>query len=46
MESERGIELLNEVLVHPMPYDRIKELAHMVLENCRQEKGSEMVYDG
>lgn len=46
MESEHGIELLQEVVAHPKTYQRIKELATMALDNCKQERESEMVYDG
>lgn len=46
VESENGVELLQEVIDHPSPYYRIKELAAMVLRHCTQEKDTEMVYDG
>lgn len=46
VESENGIELLQEVIEHPNPYYRIKELATMVLRHCTQEKDTEMVYEG
>lgn len=46
VESEHGIELLQEVIDHPSPYYRIKELAAMVLKHCSQEKDTEMVYEG
>lgn len=46
VESENGIELLQEVIEHPSPYYRIKELATMVLRHCTQEKDTEMVYEG
>lgn len=46
VESEHGLELLQEVIDHPSPYYRIKELAAMVLRHCAQDKDTEMVYEG
>lgn len=31
---EGGIEKLNTLISDPRPYERIKELAHIVIENC------------
>lgn len=46
MESENGIELLQEVIEHPNPYYRIKELATMVLKHCTQDRETEMMLEG
>lgn len=35
VEKERGIELLQELIDHPQPYSRLKDLANMVLMHCR-----------
>lgn len=35
VEKERGIELLQELIEHPQPYSRLKDLANMVLTHCR-----------
>uniref|UniRef100_A0A182NIL8 Protein zer-1 homolog n=1 Tax=Anopheles dirus TaxID=7168 RepID=A0A182NIL8_9DIPT len=35
VEQERGIELLQELIDHPQPYPRLKELAQIVLTHCR-----------
>ncbi|KAL1396531.1 hypothetical protein pipiens_002654 [Culex pipiens pipiens] len=35
VEKERGIELLQELIEHPQPYSRLKDLANMVLMHCR-----------
>ncbi|KAG8230818.1 hypothetical protein J437_LFUL010598, partial [Ladona fulva] len=36
VESEGGLTLLEQVMNHPKPYKRIKELAAMVIEHCRR----------
>lgn len=35
VEKERGIELLQELIEHPQPQSRLKDLANMVLTHCR-----------
>ncbi|XP_050073935.1 protein zer-1 homolog [Anopheles maculipalpis] len=35
VEQEHGIELLQELIDHPQPYPRLKELAQIVLTHCR-----------
>ncbi|XP_053676518.1 protein zer-1 homolog [Anopheles nili] len=35
VEQEQGIELLQELIDHPQPYPRLKELAQIVLTHCR-----------
>ncbi|XP_058121432.1 protein zer-1 homolog [Anopheles ziemanni] len=35
VEQERGVELLQELIEHPAPYPRLKELAQIVLTHCR-----------
>ncbi|XP_055626640.1 protein zer-1 homolog [Toxorhynchites rutilus septentrionalis] len=35
VERERGVELLQELIDHPQPYSRLKELAQMVLTHCQ-----------
>ncbi|KAG4081184.1 hypothetical protein HA402_014632 [Bradysia odoriphaga] len=34
VEEEHGLDLLLELLDHPLPYTRIKDLSQMVLDNC------------
>lgn len=34
MDAEGGLKLLNELLAHPAPYQLIKDLATVVIENC------------
>ncbi|XP_049884638.1 protein zer-1 homolog [Pectinophora gossypiella] len=34
VEAEGGLKLLKELMVHPEPYEMIKGLAHVVIENC------------
>lgn len=46
VESEHGVKLLQEVIDHPNPYYRIKELASMVLRHCVEGRDTEMVYEG
>nr|CAD7397256.1 unnamed protein product [Timema cristinae] len=36
LESEGGLTLLQEIIQHDQPYGQIKELAMMVIKNCRQ----------
>lgn len=36
VDKEQGIELLHELINHPLPYPRIKELAEMVIKACSQ----------
>lgn len=36
VESEGGLRLLKDLLNHPEPYDVIKELACIVINNCSQ----------
>ena len=46
VESEHGVELLQEVIEHPSQNYRIKELASMVLRHCAEGRDTEMVYEG
>lgn len=34
VEAEGGLAVLDEILQHPQPYPRIKELASIVKANC------------
>lgn len=34
VESEGGIQLLQQLLAHPAPYATVKELAQLVINNC------------
>lgn len=34
VEAEGGLRLLNELLLHPRPYEPIKKLAYIVINNC------------
>lgn len=43
VEEERGIELLNELLAHEKPNERIKELTRIVIRNCRSNGNNEMM---
>ncbi|KAM3968599.1 protein zer-1 homolog [Aphomia sociella] len=36
VEAEGGLKLLKELLSHPAPYKLIKDLAHVVIDNCVQ----------
>nr|CAD7454216.1 unnamed protein product [Timema tahoe] len=36
LESEGGLTLLQEIIQHDQPYGQIKELAMLVIKNCRQ----------
>ncbi|CAH1179540.1 unnamed protein product [Phaedon cochleariae] len=40
VETEGGLHLLQEVIMHPLPPMRVKNLAAVVLENCRKFKES------
>ncbi|KAM7358091.1 protein zer-1 homolog isoform 1-T1 [Cochliomyia hominivorax] len=34
VEQENGIQILNELIEHPSPYEEIKTIARMVIEQC------------
>ncbi|XP_059055315.1 protein zer-1 homolog [Achroia grisella] len=34
VEAEGGLRLLKDLLLHPAPYQHIKDLAHVVIDNC------------
>ena len=36
VEDENGLELMREIIIHPAPYERIKELAQMVIDNYNE----------
>lgn len=38
VEQENGIQILTDLINHPRPYDRIKQLAHMVIDKCSNAK--------
>lgn len=44
--SEGGMHLLDEIIDHPLPPRRVKELAHIVIENCRTFKERCCMLDG
>lgn len=46
VEDENGIELLSRLVEHPSPYDRIKQLAQMVLDACSPASHKNMMLDG
>lgn len=46
VEDEHGVDLLNELVIHPVPNVRIQYLAKMVLENCYMIKCNSMSLDG
>lgn len=46
VEAEGGLTLLEEVMTHREPYLRIKELAAMVIEHCRQYNGLSVSTNG
>lgn len=43
VEAEGGLTLLEEIIHHENPYPRIKELATMVITQCRQKKEHELI---
>lgn len=51
VESEGGLILLQELIDHPSPPFRVKELAAIVIDNCRrfreqEEINSDALFDG
>ncbi|XP_054275660.1 protein zer-1 homolog [Macrosteles quadrilineatus] len=38
VEAEGGVEILKELILDDSPYEKTKELAHLVLEHCRKFK--------
>jgi len=44
VESEGGLELLEEVIKHPIPPNCVKELAAIVLENCKRFRERRSTY--
>lgn len=40
VESEGGIEILQQIMVDDKPYDSIKLLAKLVLDKCEQFKNT------
>lgn len=38
VEDEHGVDLLKELVIHPVPNIKIQYLAKMVLENCYMSK--------
>ncbi|XP_053995364.1 protein zer-1 homolog [Hylaeus anthracinus] len=42
---EGGIEKLNTLMSDPRPYERIKELAHFVIQNCCHSNNSNDTYE-
>lgn len=46
VEDEHGLILLQELIEHEKPSEKIKNLAQMVLDNCESIKHSEMQLDG
>lgn len=43
MEKEGGLRLLQELIDHPSPPYRVKQLASIVIENCRQYREQESI---
>lgn len=43
VESEGGLVLLQELVDHPTPPFRVKELASIVIDNCRQFREQEEI---
>jgi len=46
VEDENGIDLLKQLLNNEQPYERIKDLARMVLNHCDRVKQTDMILDG
>lgn len=46
MEKEKGIELLEELLYRPEPNEKLRNLAFLILKNCKTAHETQMVLDG